>query len=303
MIFEPTSRTLRRASDLEASAATALPAVGREWTCDHRRKTEAPASDSARLVSGTGHALLRVMRVAVLTLVAALAGCFGSKANEFDPGGDDAGPTLGARCEDTSDCVAAGASCCGCAEYAVRADSDWAMACEDVECPPPQGGTCTGLEAQCIDQTCTLACAEITCDDTCETGFATDDAGCLSCTCAPTPRDPVCEDDADCARVPADCCGCDEGGADTAVPVGEVDEWLAGLGCDPEPVCPGVDVCEPGAVVVCTAAGQCALGGAALGGTPPNACGTPDLPPCPAGQSCVLNSDEEADMAGLGVCR
>lgn len=239
------------------------------------------------------------MRVLLAAAVALATGCFGTSARD---GGDDSGvppPELG-YCDLDADCVGAGASCCGCPEYAVSALSEWAMACGEIDCPPPDG-TCSSLAPRCADHTCVLACPLVACDLSCAEGFALDASGCLTCACAQGPLLPTCTVDGECARVPADCCGCAMGGADTAIPAAEVAAYLAGLHCDADPVCPGVDVCEIGAVVQCVL-GQCVL--APVTATPPaGACGAPDLPPCPSGQTCVLNSDDGATQAGVGVCR
>lgn len=243
------------------------------------------------------------MRTAVVIVVAALAGgCFGSdRGADINPGDDGAPPPEDRSCETSADCVAAGASCCACAEYAVNTTSDFAMACEDVMCPPPEA-TCAGLEPTCsADHQCVLTCKEIECGLTCPGGFVVDSAGCLTCECAAGPA-PECSTDTDCARVHADCCGCALGGADTAVPATQVEQHDADLMCPPDPVCPGVDVCTPGDVAQCVG-GRCELGQPSPATPPTGACGTPDLPPCPAGQTCVLNSDDGATEQGLGVCQ
>ena len=168
---------------------------------------------------------------------------------------------------------------------------------------PRSDGVRSARRALCGDGTCALACPTIDCTVPCDDGFAVDAEGCLVCACAPAPPAPECMFDTDCVQVPADCCGCAQGGADTAVPAAAEEEHRDGLACPPAPVCPGVDVCEPGATVTC-AAGRCALGdGGAPMGVPDGACGTPDLPACPAGQVCVLNADDEATLAGVGVCQ
>jgi hypothetical protein len=252
------------------------------------------------------HALpRRTVRAVALTLVlavAALGGCFG--ANEEGLAGDDSGapPPRDGVCAFDSDCVGAGASCCSCAEYAVSIDSEWAHACEDVDCPTPTPGTCTNAVPRCSpDGVCVLGCATIACDQTCDAGFAVDDAGCLTCDCAPAPV-PECMTDDQCTRVAADCCGCAMGGSDIAIPTDQVPAHDAGLGCPTMPVCPGVDVCVPGEEVARCDMGRCGLGSGS-DTLPAGACGTPDLPPCPAGQACVLNSDDGATMQGLGVCQ
>lgn len=249
--------------------------------------------------------VLAMMRAAVgivLAVLAALAGagCFTRSAalgvDDDDAGDDDAAPTA---CVIDTDCVGAGASCCGCPEYAVSATSSYAMACEDVNCPPP-ASDCSAVP-RCDDGACVLACATVVCETTCPGGFAVDAAGCLACACSTDPYVPECSSDGDCVRVPADCCGCALGGADTAVPAGQETDHRDSLGCSGTPVCPGVDVCTPGETAQCEG-GRCMLG-TTRGALPPGACGTPDLAPCPAGQMCVLNSDGSATNAGVGVCQ
>jgi hypothetical protein len=243
------------------------------------------------------------MRAVVLLVVVGLAGCFGASQNA-EPG-DDSGvaPPDDLVCASDADCRPAGASCCGCPEYAVNAQSDFAQACEDLDCPPPEPGACSALVPKCEANECVLGCGEVACNDiTCENGFAVDAAGCLTCECSAGPTLPECTLDEHCTRVAADCCGCTHGGADTAVPIDQADEWEMGLGCPPDPVCPGVDVCTPGEVARCNA-GRCQLGPSDPGVVPAGACGTPELPPYPAGQDCVLNSDDGATEEGLGICQ
>jgi hypothetical protein len=245
------------------------------------------------------------MRAIVGFCLAVAAGCFPRAAEQAgNDDADDGDPGL-LLCASDADCVGAGASCCACPEYAVHRDSPFAQACEDLDCPAPDPMVCGSLEPRCgSDGTCALACRAITCElaPPCSGGFAVDADGCLACECA-TGLSPECVLDTDCVRVPADCCGCAQGGADTAVPGSLEQEHRDGLGCPPSPVCPGVDVCDPTAVVTC-AAGRCTFGasGAPME-VPDDACGTPELPECPPGQMCVLNSDPEATLAGVGVCQ
>jgi len=240
-----------------------------------------------------------VRALALFLLAAALAGCPRS-SGQATPGDDAVAPPEDG-CVVDADCIGAGASCCGCPEYAVSVVSDWAQACEDIQCPVPDPGTCSGAVPRCDLGTCVLGCAPVACDQTCETGFAVDAAGCLSCECA-APIQAECAASTDCVEVPADCCGCATGGTDTAIPVELVAAHTAGLDCPANPVCPGVDVCTPGVAPRCTASGTCVLDGGIDPGTPVGACGTPDLPPCPVGQTCTLNSDDGATTQGVGVC-
>jgi|SRR5688572_19977147 hypothetical protein len=250
---------------------------------------------------------MRCLAAAAVALAAlAAGGCFQDAGDRGPNLGDDDSQQPGGdvSCVEDADCRGAGASCCGCAEYAVNVESEWAMACEDIECPPPTGA-CTGLVARCDpdEALCVLGCAEVACDQTCPDGFMVDAAGCLTCSCAFGTDVPECEADTDCVRVPADCCGCANGGTDTAIPAADVGDHEAELDCDADPVCPGVDVCEPGVAAVCDR-GACVLAAESDGDVlPPGACGTADLPPCPDGQTCVLNSDDAATMAGVGICQ
>ena len=106
--------------------------------------------------------------------------------------------------------------------------------------------------------------------------------------------------------MPADCCGCARGGADTAVPAAEADAYVMGLGCPANPgevPCPEVTTCAADVGPRCIL-GQCVLGDSSLGPPPlpPGACGRADLPACPAGQACVINQDPAGNPLGVGVC-
>ena len=65
------------------------------------------------------------------------------------------------------------------------------------------------------------------------------------------------------------------------------------------PQCPAIDACEPGAAPACVQ-GRCELVTAA--GLPPDACGRPDLPACPAGTVCTVNASDPGNVQGVGVC-
>jgi hypothetical protein len=230
--------------------------------------------------------------------------------------GDDDGPEVPGGCEAATGCAPAGVSCCECPSHALPIASGWQESCEDVECGVP--ASCPATEAACVDGSCILRCLPVTCDTVCAGGYRADLFGCLVCECnEASPPSTQCAMDDDCTRVPADCCGCAQGGADTAVPAAEVGAYLTGLDCADAPACPGVDVCDPDAAARCVG-GQCMLtsapaidgggdsdAGAGTTPTPGQPCGTPDLPPCPPGQVCVLNDPAAGDesMAGLGVCR
>jgi len=111
----------------------------------------------------------------------------------------------------------------------------------------------------------------------------------------------ACAADEDCAEVPADCCGCERGGANAAVAATAVGDYLDLLDCPAAPDCPpDVNVCDSTLVPRCI--GQvCTLG------PPPGVgvfCGVPDYPACPKGQACVLNHPDAVDATrlGLGTC-
>ena len=155
---------------------------------------------------------------------------------------------------------------------------------------------CSEVAAVCQAGACVLACQPITCDLPCADGFAVDAAGCQVCACA-APAADQCAVDADCARVPADCCGCGRGGADTAVPVGQVDAHNQALDCGGA-ACPEIDVCAPDLAARCVA-GTCALTDAPVAAPAADACGRADLPTC---AHCVLNAGDAYAAAGLGRC-
>ncbi len=203
-------------------------------------------------------------------------------------------------CRIDLDCTLAGPSCCDCPSFAVAGASGWDDACEQVACPEPtaEPTACPALVARCDRGTCVAACAPSPCELACPDGFAVDAAGCTTCACASGPVAPECQADAECVRAPGDCCGCDRGGVDVAVPATGLAGFVAGLGCTGGEVCPGVSTCQPGAEPRCSG-GRCVLGG---GAAPPadGTCGRPDLPACPDGQVCVINAD--GAEAGTGRC-
>lgn len=237
-----------------------------------------------------------MLRVAVTACLALWAGCVFTSAettNDQQPGDDVRGDDA---CFVDSDCMLAGPSCCECPTFAVRNDSGWGDACEQVNCPMP--AACPSLVARCDEGVCAAACAPATCDLSCPAGFAVDAAGCTTCMCATGGAQPGCQTDGDCVRVPADCCGCDRGGTDTAVPANMVDAFADNLNCTGNESCPGVSTCNPGDEPRCMG-GQCVLAG---GSSPPPSgeCGRPDLPPCPSGTVCVINAEDSE--AGTGRC-
>ena len=115
---------------------------------------------------------------------------------------------------------------------------------------------------------------------------------------------PECAINADCVQVPADCCGCGLGGSDKALPADQIEDDANLLDCPDDPQCPGVDDCNTEESAQCIA-GFCTL--ATTPGTmmPPDEpgmqCGTPTLPACATGFSCVLNAVSANDATALGV--
>ncbi|MGE0548028.1 MAG: hypothetical protein AB7O24_22060 [Kofleriaceae bacterium] len=216
----------------------------------------------------------------------------GETAN--DDRDDASGGDIPFECAIASDCMAASTTCCDCPTFAMpTADGD---ACSGVVCPVPMDCP-SNLEPVCINRHCELACAPIACELSCAYGFATSSTGCLSCECA-TPPPGGCTQDADCARTRADCCGCEQGGTDTAVLADAVASYDNELNCPPEPQCPTqTNTCDPNLTAQCVQ-GACEL--AAV--PPPSACGRSDLPVCPDGTVCTVNANDQANHHGVGVC-
>lgn len=244
---------------------------------------------------------MRAPLLASLCLVAvlgALAGCV--TATDSLAGPDDKNPAAAPGspfCRDDLDCVLAGPTCCSCPTFAVTRSDPVARACTNVACPLSE--CAANVVARCNEASrCELACAPRACEATasCAYGLAADANGCLSCECA-VPEPGGCSVNADCTRTRADCCGCQQGGFDIAVLAGERAGYDANLGCEPSPVCPGIDTCttdEPACVQ-----GRCELVSPSL---PIGACGRADLPPCPAGTQCLVNVSDQANMHGVGIC-
>ncbi len=236
------------------------------------------------------------MRAALLALTL-VAACVGTR-DQLAGVPDDAGGAANAQCVTAADCMLAASSCCACPAFAAPRTGD---ACSDVMCPTPPTD-CPQITAACVDGACTIACQPVRCDLSCPQGFASDAAGCLVCACAMSPEPQnACAVDADCAEIPADCCGCARGGADEAVLASQADAIVASRMCPPSPSCPDVDVCTPGAAARCLG-GQCAL----VAPPPTTAggeCGRADEPPCPSGTVCVLNADPRATSDRAGTCQ
>ncbi len=243
------------------------------------------------------------MRLALLLVLVVTAGC-PSRADEALGVGDDDDkngsapePGSSSSCTRDTDCATAAATCCECPTFAVNVDDPAHRACSGVMCPDPM--TCEGnVRAACDAGRCVLACVPMACPAACPTGYAIDPAtGCLGCACSAT-NTVGCTADTDCVQTRADCCGCDQGGEDTAVLAGQRASFDASLGCSGEQACPSVDVCDASAAPRCIQ-GRCELVG---GDLPANACGRPDLPACPAGTTCTINASDQANQYGVGVC-
>lgn len=238
----------------------------------------------------------------VLILALLATGCFGT-SGELASVGDDNGPPDGkapGSCFTSSDCVPAAATCCDCPTFATSTSDPKVEACAAVDC---DSNVCpTNVLAECNPMhECVLACAQLECLE-CPEGYITEANGCVSCTCAePATMAPTCAVDTDCVRVRNDCCGCANGGEDTAVPTSTAAAFDAGLSCSQTPQCPGVgnQMCDATAQARCIR-GSCALLAEDM---PADSCGRPDLPACPAGTVCRVNVSNSADLYGVGVCR
>lgn len=251
------------------------------------------------------------MRTVVLALILLSAACGGGLGDrglaaeeDSDGAGNGSGTSGGsapyATCNIDSDCVPAGPKCCDCPTHAVSKYDPSQSACFNVDCGPMECGS--EMEAACVSGVCTLVCAPVACDASisCPAGFATDANGCLTCECVGVAdAGSECTMDSQCARVRDDCCGCANGGSDTAVPADTAAAYDAALNCPTNPTCPGGDTCAPDLAARCVQ-GTCSL---VAGPLPPNACGRADLPPCPAGEYCYVNESDPATMHGVGVCQ
>lgn len=237
--------------------------------------------------------------LAFFAAIAASAACVGSIEDSVIGGDDNAsgGAPPPLACGRDEDCVPAAPTCCECPTFAVPRTSAVARACSNVPCPITE---CEAdVVARCNEGRCELACAPRACEATgatCMYGFATDANGCLTCECA-TPEPGGCTADAQCEQTRADCCGCQQGGFDTAVLATTRAQFDAMLMCPPVPACPGIRTCTED-VPTCVQ-GRCDLVPREL---PAGACGRADLPPCPAGTQCLVNVSDPANMHGIGVC-
>jgi hypothetical protein len=233
-----------------------------------------------------------------LLLLVVVAGCSQQLKGETLGNGNDMEPNPGEgsipECSSDGDCVAAGLKCCDCPTYATPARDPAVQACGGVMCP---ASTCPdNVAAACTAGQCVLACKPLQCAMTCGDGFVIDATGCEECACV-APDQRSCTADTDCVRTRADCCGCAGGGTDTAVLAAEQASYDASLMCPTESSCTGSDTCAPDLAPACVE-GSCAL----VSPLPPGACGRPDLPACPTGQTCTLNAVDAATARGVGVC-
>jgi hypothetical protein len=228
-----------------------------------------------------------------LALVALLAACTSIEAESLGDGDNDGLDPGAPGCAIDSDCVPTSSSCCGCPTFAVPAGS---VECGSIDCP----GTldCAPTEAFCDAGACRLRCVETEVTRVCDAGFEVDAAGCAVDQCAAVA--PECEVDCDCALAPADCCGCELGGADTAVPAAELDDHLASLECADESFCPGIDACDETATPSCLG-GTCRLVSGPGLDEAISGCGSADAPSCPEGAVCVVN--HPLAPPGVAICR
>jgi hypothetical protein len=234
-------------------------------------------------------------------------------------GGDDSTGEPGAnQCFGPDECIAVSSTCCECPSFAIPGDSSYDDGCDQIECEEKLD--CPAVEAACIDEQCQLICTPVPATEVCANGFERDSFGCLVNACRSTPPSEffACAGDAECVQVPADCCGCELGGEDTAVRFDQVDAYRDSLGCEPKPSCPFVPACDPSLVPLCIAQ-TCTLGPPRDGGGDDGGddgdgdgssgegqfCGVPEYPSCPKGQECILNHPDAGDATrmGVGTCR
>lgn len=232
---------------------------------------------------------LAAMRWTLLTL--ALTACL------FETGAEVSTEGVGderSGCALDSDCALAASSCCRCPTFATLTG---AGDCDSVECAPAD---CAPAEAFCDRGQCRLRCAEVVATQDCASGFEVDEAGCTIDRCAAETSTSECAIDDDCVRAPADCCGCEQGGRDTAVPAGALDAHLEGLDCADGSLCPQIDACEPDSEVRCLG-GICRLVSGSGLDVPTSVCGAPEAGGCATDEICVLNAPEAPP--GAGICR
>jgi hypothetical protein len=235
-----------------------------------------------------------------LLLVLVVGGCPQARTDDAQAGDDGNPPDPNTRsfCNVDSDCELAGRTCCECPTFALGVADPKLQACDDVMCPPPQS-TCSMIHPVCVENLCAVACESVAVTKSCANGFATDAAGCLIDTCAVPPSPAACSKDTDCVETRADCCGCERGGNNTAVPAGQRTSYDQQLGCTGGEQCPEADTCEANETPQC-AQGSCKL---IAGPLPADACGRPDLPDCVTGKVCTVNASDPANKHGVGVCR
>jgi len=235
--------------------------------------------------------------------IVALGGCdfalSTSAADEGDAPSDPDGADQ-IQCSIDIDCTLVASSCCGCPTFA--APVGFGGSCDDVECP--EVVDCAEALAVCDVGQCTLVCSPVETTQVCDGGFVVDEAGCTLDMCE-APLAPECELNGDCVVEPADCCGCDLGGNDTAVPLAGLGEHRASLMCDGNVSCPGVSTCDESGRAECLG-GRCRYLTGSETDEGPALCGTTETPTCPAGEVCVLNAPETGDgdaIPGIGTCQ
>ncbi len=226
-----------------------------------------------------------------------------------DPGGGGGGGGGGApeqACEEASDCELAASTCCECPSFAAPIQDGFGNSCEDVECPPSD--LCPAVMAVCAQEQCQMVCAPLEVTQTCVLGFARDAAGCLLDACQTASLDVlICEQDSDCTQIPADCCGCSQGGRDQAALTADAAEITVALDCSGEEICPDVNVCDSEAAPKCFA-GACFLTqidvDSSLDDGEEELCGTPALGPCAQNSRCLVNQVPGAEVTeiGVGIC-
>ena len=239
------------------------------------------------------------------------AGCVSSAAErslETDEPSPGAGLN-GLECHEASDCVAASSSCCECPTFAVPKTAGYEDVCDGAGCSPPD--VCSATRVGCHGGSCVLECATIPaaeCATPCPSGYMRDEFGCLTCTCVPegVGDSGECMVNSDCVRVSADCCGCERGGQDRAIPKSEADSFEDGMGCQTDSPCPEVSVCDD-RVPQCVEQTCVLAGNSDPESAPPTAhfCGYDGALPCPEGTQCVLNEPgfDDANELGVGTCQ
>jgi hypothetical protein len=240
-------------------------------------------------------------------------------------------------CTGDADCTTVPQACCTCPSLSLSLPQaeDWLrrLACDDQRCAETPATGCAPVASRCLSGECVLeqACVPLRCTLSCAEGYESDAAGCGVCSCRegtwnggpPSNLFAGCLSDADCIRVPLDCCGCEKGGVSTAVSQAAAGEHAKNQGCSTAPACSNVDACGPDVPRclnnVCRLLPPCAdtkgceaddlrpddLGcQTCRGSTSAHPCGTAAGLACPPGEVCVLNDPEEPfSRRHAGLCR